>query len=40
MACRIGPFAKHFYKEIHRLGGKVYLNPDGHEWSVLNGANL
>lgn len=32
MACRIGPFAKHFYKEIHRLGGEVYLNPDGHEW--------
>lgn len=32
MACRIGPFAKHFYKEIHKLGGKVYLNPDGHEW--------
>lgn len=32
MACRIGPFMKHFYKEIHRLGGKVYLNPDGHEW--------
>lgn len=32
MACRIGPFAKYFYKEIHKLGGKVYLNPDGHEW--------
>ena len=32
MACRIGPFAGHFYKEIHRLGGIVYLNPDGHEW--------
>lgn len=32
MACRIGPFAKHFYKEIHKLGGKIYLNPDGHEW--------
>ena len=32
MACRIGPFAGHFYKEIHKLGGKVYLNPDGHEW--------
>ena len=31
MACRIGPFAKHFYKEIHRLGGTIYLNPDGHE---------
>ena len=32
MACRIGPFARHFYKEIHKLGGTVYLNPDGHEW--------
>lgn len=32
MACRIGPFMKHYYKEIHKLGGKVYLNPDGHEW--------
>lgn len=32
MACRIGPFAGHYYKEIHRLGGRVYLNPDGHEW--------
>ena len=29
MACRIGPFAAHFYKEIHKLGGTVYLNPDG-----------
>lgn len=32
MACRIGPFMKKYYDEIHRLGGKVYLNPDGHEW--------
>lgn len=32
MACRIGPFAKYFYKKIHGLGGKVFLNPDGHEW--------
>lgn len=32
MACRIGPFIKHFYKEIHKLGGTLYLNPDGHEW--------
>ena len=32
MACRIGPFAGHFYHEIHKLGGTVYLNPDGHEW--------
>lgn len=32
MACRIGPFIRHFYKKIHKLGGRVYLNPDGHEW--------
>ena len=32
MACRIGPLASYFYKKIHKLGGKVYLNPDGHEW--------
>lgn len=32
MACRIGLFAAYFYREIHKLGGKVYLNPDGHEW--------
>ena len=32
MACRIGPFMKHFVKKIHALGGKMYLNPDGHEW--------
>lgn len=29
MACRIGPFAGYFYQEIHKLGGTVYLNPDG-----------
>ena len=32
MACRIGPFMKRYYKKIKSLGGKVYLNPDGHEW--------
>lgn len=32
MACRIGPFSRPFYKKIHKLGGKVFLNPDGHEW--------
>lgn len=32
LACRIGPFAAHFEKEIHKLGGKFYVNPDGHEW--------
>ena len=29
MACRIGPFAGYFYREIHKLGGTVYLNPNG-----------
>lgn len=32
MACRIGPFARYFYRKIHKLGGVVFLNPDGHEW--------
>lgn len=32
MACRIGPVMKHYKKKINKLGGKVYLNPDGHEW--------
>lgn len=32
MACRIGPFAPLFYRRIHKLGGSVYINPDGHEW--------
>lgn len=32
MACRIGPFFGNYVKQIHKLGGKVYLNPDGHEW--------
>ena len=32
LACRIGPFAHYFRKKIHKLGGKFYVNPDGHEW--------
>ncbi|MCR5770840.1 MAG: DUF1972 domain-containing protein [Butyrivibrio sp.] len=32
LACRIGPFFSHYVNEIHRLGGKVFVNPDGHEW--------
>lgn len=32
LACRIGPVAAHFQREIHKLGGKLYINPDGHEW--------
>lgn len=32
LACRIGPWAGGFAKQIHQLGGKFYVNPDGHEW--------
>ena len=32
LACRIGPFTAHFHKELRKLGGKLYVNPDGHEW--------
>lgn len=32
MTCRIGPFFSHYAKKIRALGGKVFLNPDGHEW--------
>lgn len=32
LACRIGPFIGRLKKQIHKLGGKLYVNPDGHEW--------
>lgn len=32
LACRIGPFIRKYTKQIHELGGKVFVNPDGHEW--------
>ena len=32
LACRIGPFARHFKKKVHKLGGRLFINPDGHEW--------
>lgn len=32
LACRIGPFIKKLKKQIIKLGGKLYVNPDGHEW--------
>lgn len=32
LACRIGPFINKYVKEIHKIGGKLYVNPDGHEW--------
>lgn len=32
LACRIGPFVGHYVKQVHKLGGQVFVNPDGHEW--------
>ena len=32
LACRIGPFAHMFREKIHKLGGRFFVNPDGHEW--------
>lgn len=32
LACRIGPFIGYFKNRIHRFGGILLLNPDGHEW--------
>ena len=32
LACRIGPFIGPYVKQIHQLGGKLLVNPDGHEW--------
>jgi rhamnosyltransferase len=32
LACRIGPFAKYFQEKVHKFGGELYVNPDGHEW--------
>lgn len=32
LACRVGPFAGHFQRVIHQLGGLLYVNPDGHEF--------
>ena len=32
LACRIGPFFSGLVKKAHKLGAKVYVNPDGHEW--------
>ena len=32
LACRIGPFIGHYKKKMTKLGIKLYVNPDGHEW--------
>lgn len=32
LACRIGPMIWHYKRKIKKLGGLLYVNPDGHEW--------
>ncbi len=32
LACRIGPFMAYYAEKVHKLGGVMYINPDGHEW--------
>ena len=32
LTCRIGLFIKSCAKKIKSIGGRYYLNPDGHEW--------
>lgn len=32
LACRIGPFIAWFRRCIDRLGGQLFINPDGHEF--------
>ncbi|MBQ9661767.1 MAG: DUF1972 domain-containing protein [Oscillospiraceae bacterium] len=32
LTCRIGLFINGLVKQIKAIGGKYYLNPDGHEW--------
>lgn len=32
LACRIGPFFGGLVSKAHKLGARVYVNPDGHEW--------
>lgn len=32
LACRIGPFISFYKRQLRKLGGKLFVNPDGHEW--------
>lgn len=32
LACRIGPFIAGLKREIRKIGGQLFVNPDGHEW--------
>ncbi len=32
LACRIGPFTGFLKRRLHKMGGRLLVNPDGHEW--------
>lgn len=32
LACRIGPFIGFYKRKLKKLGGTLFVNPDGHEW--------
>lgn len=32
LAYRIGPFVGYYKKQLKKLGGTLFVNPDGHEW--------
>ncbi|QWU47764.1 beta 1-4 rhamnosyltransferase Cps2T [Bacillus sp. NP247] len=32
LACRIGPFFSFYKTKLEKMGVKVFVNPDGHEW--------
>ncbi|MED3897047.1 DUF1972 domain-containing protein [Priestia aryabhattai] len=32
LACRIGPFFAQYKRALEKIGVRVFVNPDGHEW--------
>ena len=32
LACRVGPWMGWIKRCVHKIGGRLYVNPDGHEW--------
>lgn len=32
LACRIGPFTGYLKSRLKKQGGRLFVNPDGHEW--------
>ncbi|POE41241.1 glycosyl transferase [Lacticaseibacillus paracasei] len=32
LACRVGPFLKHYSKRLKLYDTQIFVNPDGHEW--------